>query len=188
LLLGGRPAFTIRQRSEPFLQDCARGEKIKAADLSGSKSLKTSSAQDEEAQESPDPEEANAPKPGEPIFLYVSRISNAEKAKALRSAVQQATREAKELANAAEADIGPLETLELTSSERNPYTFSFGDLEDGDSMEAMFGGQGRSVERLRAALAQEATDGALAAGANPAKVVYRVTLSASFGLKRPGGK
>src|SRR5207248_11168869 len=81
-------------------------ERIKLADLGGTKDLKAASAQDEEMEQ----EEAmammnyndpDAPKRGEPIFVYVSKISEDEQLQARAEAFTKARREAGRLAKAA---------------------------------------------------------------------------------------
>jgi hypothetical protein len=152
-------------------------EKVKAADLGRTKDLKQLSAQEEElAEESGEggnPYEDGQPKPGEPVFLFVSKISEQEQAKALAEAYQKAKREAERLARAAEAELGPLLYLDNT-----PIGADFAD-------EAMMDYSGRYAYQMRQRFGQLAGDEQAreAVGFQPGKAVYRVSVTASFGIK-----
>jgi len=56
------------------------------------------------------------PPRGEPIFVYVSKISEDEQLKARAEAFKQAQREASKLAKAAGVELGPLSHLDDQSS------------------------------------------------------------------------
>src|SRR5262249_6225391 len=93
-------------------------EKIKGADLGGIKEGKQMSPQDEEmAQEVMEqvPNDENEPRRGEPLFLFVSKVSTADQDQALASAFQKAKREAGRLARAAGAELGTLVHLDNNS-------------------------------------------------------------------------
>jgi uncharacterized protein YggE len=158
-------------------------EKIKAADLGGLKELAKLSPQDEEAAE-----EAQAmaqmqggeeqPKRGEPVFLFVSKVPEAERSKALTEAFEKARREAARLARAAGAELGPLYRLEGQGQQNggqdaaasvNPYMYAY--------MQQARAGQQGSAEGQ----ADEMT------GVLPGKVTLRVTVTATFTLK-PGAR
>ena len=118
----------------------------------------------------------NGANPGEPTFLYVSKLSDDERAKATAEAFKKAKEEAARVAKAAGADLGSLRQLTSEAGaamDTNPYGGGF----DYSSPygRAMFGAMQRQ--------AAGAGDAAEAVGAQPGKVSYRVTVSASFALK-----
>jgi uncharacterized protein YggE len=160
-----------------LIQSAELEEKIKAADLGGTKDLKQLSPQEEEiaaeaaalGQASEDPSE---PKRGAPLFIYVSRISDADRTKALADAFQLAKAEAGRLARAAGAELGPLHHVESVSTagaddssgSANPY-----------QMQAYM--QWRQTQEPASPSSPEAS------GPLPKRVIFRVAVSASFRLK-----
>jgi uncharacterized protein YggE len=92
-------------------------ESVKAADLAGSKhkSEEASEEEQEMADEMADQfgmQNDGQPKPGQPLFVYVAKVDEAERAKALSSAFAKARAEAEQLAAAAGVQIGPLRGLQ----------------------------------------------------------------------------
>ena len=90
-------------------------EKIKAADLAGGKETPKLSPEEQElaeemaAQASPNPGgDEEQVKPGEPRFLFVTRLSPQDRQAALADAFAKAKLQAAELAKAAGAGLGPL--------------------------------------------------------------------------------
>lgn len=90
-------------------------EKVRAADLAGTKDAEALSPEEQElAEEMSDmmgfsgEQEA---KPGEPHFLYVARISEEDRDKAFAEAFAKAKEQASRLAQAAGARLGPLVAL-----------------------------------------------------------------------------
>jgi uncharacterized protein YggE len=173
---------------ELLLVSHALEEGMKAADLGGTKDLKQASAQDEEAaqesaEEMMDFGHSNQPKQGEPVFLYVSKISDEDLEKALAQAFKKAKREAGQLAKAAGVELGVLYHLEDNSSGvsdpeegivfDNPYSYRF---------------MHQLVNRARAGSAEEDKPAVEAVGVKPGKVAYRVAVSASFALQKPAAK
>ncbi len=156
-------------------------EKIKSADLAGMKELEQLKADDEELAE----EMAEAdmmgmynqgqPRPGEPVFLFVAKVTEQERDKALAEAFQKAKREAGRLARAAGAELGTLGNLHSSSQSSsgdatNPYDY-------GRYMQvARMSGLGGDGE-------ESATE---AVGAQPGQVSLRISVTASFSLK--GGR
>lgn len=156
-------------------------ERIRAADLGGLRDIKQVTAQDEElAIEQPDEiadgTEVEGPRRGEPLFLYVSQVSEADQDKLLQQAFQSAKREATMLARAAGAGVGMLYRLEdgtvpganfeETVALENPYVNRF---------------VSQLLERARSnGSILEARE---AIGMQVGKVSYRVVLAASFVLK-----
>jgi uncharacterized protein YggE len=58
----------------------------------------------------------DGPKPGEPIFLFVSRIPEADREKAIAEAFQKAKTQATKLAKAAGVELGGLKSLSSRSN------------------------------------------------------------------------
>ena len=105
-------------------------DKIKAADLSGSKEVEKASAEEEEFEEEASQmsnqfgEEQQ--QPGQPQFLFVAMLPKAERQKAMAEAFVKAKAQATELANAAGVELGPLVGLSggcsgQSSFNENPY-------------------------------------------------------------------
>jgi hypothetical protein len=161
-------------------------ERIKLADIGGTKELKAASPQDEEMEQ----EEAmammnygdpDAPKRGEPIFVYVSKVSEDEQQKARAEAFQKARREATQLAKAAGVDLGPLAHLDDNSA--NAYN------EDGFNFDGNYAYRVQQIlGYTRSSLGGADSRTGEAVGLQPGKVSYRIALSASFELRQPAGK
>jgi uncharacterized protein YggE len=107
-------------------------------------------------------------RPGEPAFLFVHVVTEAEQNKALADAFAQARRSAERLAKAAGSDLGDLKTLSATSS-------TAGDNNDAQSIfyAAMMAGRTPSNEPA----VIEATS------PQPGPVSSRLAVNATFGLK-----
>jgi hypothetical protein len=155
-------------------------DKIKAADLAGLKEFEKGTPQEEElAEENPevnfrgDPNEA---KRGEPLFLFVARVSDDERAKALAEAFRKAKRQAARLAEAAGTELGTLRHLDGQSTgvpgdDSPPYYNPY-------AMRAL-----RALQGAQADDTEERSREAVATQAGP--VTYRVAVTAAFALK-PG--
>jgi uncharacterized protein YggE len=155
-------------------------QRMKAADLGGAKDLKQVSPQDEElaqeqAEEFMDFNEADGPKRGEPIFLYISKVSEEEQAKALAQAFKNAKRQASQLAQAAGVALGSLHHLEDHSSASAPE--ELGVLDNPYSYRLV-----QQAWQLTRTASEDARTGE-AIGLQPGKVSYRIAVSASFELK-----
>src|SRR5262249_35905673 len=153
-------------------------EKLKAADLGGTKELKKATPQEEELLEELEgmgmPED-QGPARGEAVFFFVSRISEADQAAALAQAYQKARAEAAKLARAAGQELGVLQQLNTVPG------MNSGD----DEMALMDGGPANYQYLQRYRWIQSRTGGRPdeALGIQPGKVVFRVSVSASFALK-----
>ena len=115
-----------------------------------------------------------APKPGEPIFMFVSRIPEAERDKAVAEAFQKAKAQASKLAKAAGTELGALKSLSSTSTSgnaNNNYQYN------ARAWRAMqMAGLGQSDD-------DEANENAAEAlGAEPGPVKVHVTVMAAFDL------
>jgi uncharacterized protein YggE len=155
--------------------------RIKAADLADLKNLKQATPQDEEIQEQMQAMmgqgEIPIAKRGEPIFLYVSKVSEEDRLRAVREAFKRAELQAGQLARGAGALLGPVcelaenqetatETVEVN---QNNFPFWMG-MRSGNPARPGNGGEERKVIE--------------AVGPQPSKVFYRVSLTASFELLR----
>jgi hypothetical protein len=158
-------------------------EKVKAADLAGAKEASKLTLEEQEALEEMeaqgfDPygggEEA---KPGEPMFLFVASIAEADREKAEAEAFQKAKQHATRLAKAAGAGLGKLTSL---AGDSQPG------VDEGDYANPYGGYNAAAYRMLQAMRSGGQPDAELEAlGATPAKVTYRVTMTASFELKAP---
>lgn len=90
-------------------------EKVKAADLAGSKEAEKLTPEQEELLEEAEGNfgfnSSDEPKPGEPVFMFVSRVSDDERQKALGEAFEKAKAQASRLAAAAGVQLGGLKSL-----------------------------------------------------------------------------
>jgi hypothetical protein len=105
-------------------------EEVKAADLAATKQ-KGEDASEEEQEMTDEMEqfgmrEDGQPKPGQPVFMYVAKVDEAERAKALSGAFEKARIEAEQLAAAAGVKLGPLRGLQSAAapSEMENYGYS----------------------------------------------------------------
>jgi uncharacterized protein YggE len=109
--------------------------------------------------------------PGEPVFMFVAKLSDADRAKAMAQAFADAKTDATHLAKAAAAGLGPLRQLTGTA------TAVTEDETDADNF--MMNYVYAAMQRQRPAGSGEPTE---AVGSQPGNVSYRVTVSASFAL------
>jgi uncharacterized protein YggE len=142
-------------------------ERVKAADLGDTK---TSSLEEQEVREESAGLDGNeqAPPPGQPVFLYVAKVSAEERAKVLADGFKKAKANAADLAKAAGAELGALRQLQ---SQATP---------DAEQYQMM---QYARYNPYLYAQAQNAdsTDEAVSPVAGP--VTLRLTVSASFAIK-----
>lgn len=154
-------------------------EKIRAADLAGTKDLEKLSP---EQQEMLDEAEQNfafgssdEPKPGEPVFAFVARISDADRDKAMAEAFGKAKDQASRLAKAAGAQLGGVKSLSATGQTSNIYD------QYGGYTPYMY----RAVQMMRQQQAgsdDENVDAKEALGTEAGPVKFNVTVTASFEL------
>jgi uncharacterized protein YggE len=156
-------------------------DKIKAADLAGTKEQSKLSPEEQELADELAGEQAamfsgdDTPKPGEPIFMFVAPISTAERDALLADGFKKAKERAGQLAKAAGVELGPLRTLNDNEV----------DASDEMMMNGMYGGGGaayRMMQMMRGARGPQA-DLSEAIGIQPNQVVIRVMVTASFDLK-----
>jgi len=158
-------------------------EKLKAADLGGLKELKQLSPQDEEsAEETPQMMAMNVfgmageSKRGEPSFSYVSKLSEEAQAKATAQAFQSAKQDAARLARAAGSELGSVHRIEDTS----PLAGAAEDSSPAGAISSFY----RSMLQGEATGAKSTPHAGEAVGSQPGKVIYRVSISATFSLKK----
>ena len=156
-------------------------EKIRAADLAGTKDAEKLSPEQEELLEEMEANQnqygsEDEPKPGEPVFIFVSRISEAERDKALAEAFQKAKVQAMRLAKAAGAELGDLYSLTGGSSSPNDYN-SYGRYNQ-------YAYQTLQMARAEAGMEDDEGNDTEALGTEPGPVKINVTVRAAFDLKR----
>lgn len=172
---------------ERMLAAHALQEKIKAADLAGLKDAKPTTPQEEEVAEElaglgDDPREMmrGGPKPGEPVFLFVSKVSAAERSKALADAFHKAKLEAGQLAQAAGMELGALRQLHHQHlSEASS---------DHEAASIYFNAGYGYPSRMRGSDVDSAAENNEATGTQPTHVTLRLTVNAAFALQTPGNQ
>jgi hypothetical protein len=154
-------------------------EKIKAADVAGTKETEKLSPEEEEALEEMQVDDFGnqneGPKPGEPVFLFVTHISDAEREKAFGEAYQKAKTEAARVAKAAGAELGDLKSLSGHSASGN----------DNQGYTNYNSRAYRAFQMARMAAGNSDDENSTEAiGGDPGHVKFNVTVMASFDLKR----
>jgi len=159
-------------------------EKVRVADLGGTKQTKKLSEEEQELAEEMaemmaemgDDDEAD---PSEPQFLFLARITDQQRQKALAQAFAKARAQAARLAEAADAKLGPLVSLSGEGSGAIDY------LND-----VMYGYDpyGRQAY-LRRMMAQQAAGsdedaGKVAAGPDPGSLAFQFHVNAVFRLEK----
>jgi hypothetical protein len=153
-------------------------EKIKSADLGGAKDAEKLTPEQEELLEEAEAsgynmyDQGNEPKPGEPTFLFVSRVSEKDREQALGDAFKKAKANAALLAKSAEGALGRLKSIQDNS---------YGGY-DQDDYAMNYNYNSAAYRMLQMARSQQARkdDGLEAIGVEPAKVKYAVNVIATF--------
>ena len=148
--------------------------KIKDADLAGLKEFEKLTPQEEEQAEEAKMAEMmggqqEGPKTGEPSFFFISKVTDAEMAKALADAFQKAHQEADQLAKAAGAELGPLHHLE---------TQNLGPAGDDEGYSGRYNPYYARMQ-MATAIAQQRE----AVGVRAGSVTYRIGVAAQFQVK-----
>jgi hypothetical protein len=172
--------LTAADPDELLLAASELQEQVKALDLGGLKELQKMSPEEEEVAKGlkeflHDPATLGG-QPGEPTFLFVSKISEDDRAKIMAEAFDQARQEAARLAKAAGAELGPLTRLHNPMAD---LTVDQNEVPNADSLLRKLLGVRTSPTADSAPSPNEAV------GKQPEKVTYRVTVTASFLLKMP---
>jgi uncharacterized protein YggE len=150
-------------------------EKIKNAGLTKKDNKQLTPEEQEAMEEAQAMQAANggsAAAPGEPSFVYVSKISDAEQTSAMADAFKHATADAAKLANAAGRELGTLAHLTSTTGSPAPS-------EDDAQGYARF--MMRQMMGESAAAVTTPTDEAVSPQAGPLE--FQITVTASFTLK-----
>jgi uncharacterized protein YggE len=148
-------------------------EKIKTAELSGRQSEEAMTPEEEElAEEMAEMSSyGQTTKPGEPTFVFVTRISDEEQSKAMAEAFAKARTQAERLAKAAGQSLGKLRSL------------------SGSAAPGQSEGQDYQYMRYMASMLGQSFSGppgeSEAVGPQPGKVQYHVMVSAAFDLAVP---
>ncbi len=155
-------------------------DKIKAAKLFGpvaSDAPKTEAEEEQEGMVIPSGNEG--PRPGEPSFTYVAKITEGDRAKAAAEAFKKASADAACLAKAAGVEIGALR--QLMSS---PVMGDGGGLFGGGYYESYRASSFQSffTAYARRRMMDDSGD-TEASSTAPGDLSYRVTVVASFGIK-----
>ncbi|MEX0725747.1 MAG: SIMPL domain-containing protein [Planctomycetaceae bacterium] len=150
-------------------------DKIIAADLAGLNEPKELTPEEEELQA--EMEEAmsdyvdygdDQSKPGVPTFIYVARISEKEKAKALADAFEKAQAHAQELATAAQAKLGKLSSLNGSANQ---------------SSENLYADSNYAYQVMMAQSAASEHDPNEGKTVTPGTVTFRIFVNATFRLE-----
>ncbi len=154
-------------------------ERIRAAKLAGEEEESTLTPEEQEILEESGGmfgyNDSNEPRLGEPTFTYVTLISDAEHAQAIAEAFQKARAQATQLATATGGALGKLESVS---------THAQAGLDEDDYGYQYNSASYRAYQRLsRSQQGRGGDDPREAVGLQPGKVVYRVHVSAGFGLK-----
>jgi uncharacterized protein YggE len=161
-------------------------EKVKAADLAGAKSLeKATPEEEEEAEEmqemtaSDDNEKVEL---GVPHFVYVARISDEQRAKAMAEAFQKAKTQAMQSAQAAGIELGELKGVNGQGAGESSY-----DEDGGMHFSSQFGYAQQQymrqlMQRGMSTLGQPNENETL--GSDPAQLKFTFHVTAVFGMKK----
>jgi hypothetical protein len=154
-------------------------ERIRAAKLAGEEEESSLTPEEQEILEESGGmfgyNDSNEPKLGEPTFTYLTLISDVEHAQAMAEAFQKARAQATQLATATGGALGKLESVSTNSQpglDQDDYGYQYNSAHY------------RAYQRLsRSQQGQGGDEPKEAVGLQPGKVVYRVQVSAGFGLK-----
>jgi uncharacterized protein YggE len=156
-------------------------DKVREADVAGLKEIEQLTPEEKEAAEEAEGEDMprymggeEGAKPGEPLFLYVAKVSDEERTKLLADAFNKAKANAVRLARAAGTEPGPLRYLMSTGSSYMDYEGYAG-----------YGSQYRQYfyPLMQRAQMEQGEDEAEAIGVQPGQVSMRVNVQAAFAIK-----
>lgn len=173
-----------------LLESRSLEDKIRAAGLAASDKKGDLSPEDQEAAEEAAASDGSSfavpswddgsrqPKPGEPLFLYVAKISPEEHAKALADAFAKARTDAAALSKAAGAELGPLKSLSGTRS-MGGASNEWAAMRYNPFLQQMMQQMGGDENGEPAGAASEAI------GPAPQEVTLNVSVVAQFALRTP---
>jgi uncharacterized protein YggE len=168
------------ESEDPLLTIHPLQQKIKAADLAGIEEAEALTPEQEELLEemgtsfsySSDDEQ----KPGQPTFVFLSRISEADRDKALSEAFGKARQQASRLANAAGVQLGELRSLQGLAGMGTDY--------DESSWGGHYNSSAyRAMQMMRARHGGDELSHVEAFGTEPGLVEFNVSVTALFDLK-----
>lgn len=171
-----------KQGDDLLLESQDLQDKIKAADLPGSKSDKSLTPEQEEIVEENQGMNNNGegqPNPRDPVFSFVCKISDEDCDAARAAAFKKARDDAQRLAKAAGVELGSIRLIGGSAAPAPP-----GD-RNAEIYAAMYPQQMMYYQMLQQQQQQQggASDAQEAVGTQPGKVGYRVTVYVSFAPK-----
>ncbi len=162
--------------AEMLLSSKKLQDAIKAADLGGMKDSEEPTP--EEAELAEEMEEMasgfggrEGPKPGEPVFVFVARISAVDREQALAEAFREAKQEAAQLAKAAELELGALRSLRGGGGI---------EADNGDDYRMLYNSPFQAALRHQMS-GHDRTGEAI--GVSPGPLKFKVTVTAAFAVK-----
>ena len=169
---------------EVMLAVNALTEKVKAAKVAGQADKKLTAAEEEVAEEMAEmmrDRGEETVQPGEPHFVYLARITPAEREKAMAEAFQKAKAQAVELAKAAGIELGELRGVVGAGVSRtnfyNEYGGGFGYERRQHMQRLMMEAMGQSEDGESSANENET------AGVEPGALSFQFGIQASFAIK-----
>jgi uncharacterized protein YggE len=170
-------ALKGKSADELLIESKGLEDAIKAAELSGVKDIEEPSPEEAElAEEIGDMSmifsDGNERKPGEPTFIYATKISQEDYNKASSEAYQSARSEALNLSKAAGLELGSLTSLHSQGAPAADGTNEYGGYYNR-AFAAMIG-KGLASQSSREAV-----------GPTAATLKYKVTVTAVFAIKQP---
>jgi hypothetical protein len=154
---------------------------IKAADLGGAKDAEEPTPEEAEASEEMDNMQMNfggqqGPKPGEPEFIFLAKIADADREKARVDAFKAAKEEAAQLAKSADIQLGDLTRLSKQMSGAGIY----GGDGDSDDVQVYYN---RGMGQMFRQYANGREESSEAVGMTPGTLKFRVGITATFAIK-----
>ena len=152
--------------------------KVKSANLGGGAAAgkpKTPEEEEEAEEAAALQAQSGEGNPQEPVFVFVSRISEEDRAKATADAFKKAKADAERLAKAAGSELGGLRQLTSTAAADLGDAYRYGGM-NGRYQNYVYG-------MMQSQQQGEEPDAAEAVGLQAGKVKYHVMVMASFSLK-----
>jgi len=158
-------------------------EKVKATDIAGLKDAEKLTPEQEEMLEEADESygysSSDERKPGTPVFLFISKVSEAEREQAMTDAFAKAKAQATRLAKAAGTKLGSLQSLSGAGAAGSDYEgYGGGNGYDAHVYRAL-----QMSRRQQQGNTSSGDESAEAIGAEAGLVNYHVSITASFNLE-----
>ena len=159
-------------------------DKVKAAKISGQAEKKLTAAEEEVAEEMAEMMRDRGDEtvqPGEPHFVFIAKITPAEREKAMAEAFQKAKAQAEELAKAAGIELGALRAVSGAGGSRANYMNDYG----GYGYERRQYMQRMMMQAMGESEDDEANTGGKneTVAAEPGALVFQFGVQASFAIK-----